>query len=436
MQQAYYDRSKYNLIRVILGKKEPGDTDAFAPVPEGETTHNVYTRAAESLASWRKKGILREEGEAALYGYSQTYTVPGTNEIRERRGFIALGHLYDYAEQVVYRHEQTFPKHKSDRLALFKATRAYCEQIYMLYSDPAFTAENLIFGTNKPADLEIVDEYEVVHRVWKLTDPKLINLIVTAMADKKLIIADGHHRYETSVTYMKERAAVLGLDQPSEAPEDDESPSNRADESLAPSAGLPQPAFPEAAMMMTFVNMEAPGITILPTHRVVFGLPAPYTLDGFLSAAEAYFDIRPLAEPDTRELTLAESVAFLAATPHGSYLLTAKLEATLAKLKELHPEITDRQAQLDVVQLHRIVLEHLLGLTHESIANTENIRYIRDPQEAVQQVQSGQADIAFLIKPVTLTQLRDISLSGDVMPQKSTDFYPKLLSGLAIYALD
>jgi len=207
MQQAYYERSKYNLIRVILGKKEPDDTDAFAPLPEGELPHNVYTRAAESLASWRKKGILREESEPALYGYSQTYKVPGTDEVRERRGFIALGHLYDYAEQVVYRHEQTFPKHKSDRLALFKATRAYCEQIYMLYSDPAFTAERLIFGSGAPADLEITDEYEVMHRVWKLADPHLINLIATSMADKKLIIADGHHRYETSVAYMHERAA-------------------------------------------------------------------------------------------------------------------------------------------------------------------------------------------------------------------------------------
>src|SRR6202789_3682720 len=131
MQQAYYDRSKYNLVRVILGKKEPGDTDAFAP-DAGETPqHNVYTRAAESLVSWRKKGILREESEPALYGYSQTYVLPGTTNIQERRGFIALGHLYDYADHVVYRHEQTFPKHKSDRLALFKATRAYCEKIYM-----------------------------------------------------------------------------------------------------------------------------------------------------------------------------------------------------------------------------------------------------------------------------------------------------------------
>ena len=149
MQESYYGRSPYNLIRVILGKKQAGDTDAS----------NVYTRAAATLNTWRTEGILREESEPALYGYSQTYTVPGSEtgteqapEVRERRGFIALGHLYDYAEQVVYRHEQTFPKHKSDRLALFKATRAYCEQIYMLYSDPTFTAEKLIFGMPDATD--------------------------------------------------------------------------------------------------------------------------------------------------------------------------------------------------------------------------------------------------------------------------------------------
>ena len=433
MQQAYYDRSKYNLIRVILGKKEPGDTDAFAPLPEGETAQNVYTRAAESLVSWRKKNVLREEGEAALYGYSQTYTVPGTEETQERRGFIGLGQLYDYAEQVVYRHEQTFPKHKSDRLALFKATRAYCEQIYMLYSDLAFTAESLIFESGAPADLEITDEYEVVHRVWKLTDATLINLIVTAMQDKKLIIADGHHRYETSVTYMKERAAELGLDQPAAlSDEEEESPSTRAEEHHA---GLPKPAFPEAAMMMTFVNMNAPGITILPTHRVVFGLEG-FSADTFLTAAEAYFEVLPVSAADPSVLAETPGVALLAAMRDATHLLIAKAEAVKAKLLELHPEMTARQAQLDVVQLHRIVLEHLLGLTHESIANTENIRYIRSAEEAVEQVHTGAADVAFLIKPVTLDQLRDISLSGDVMPQKSTDFYPKLLSGLAIYALD
>ena len=266
MQQRYYEASPYNLVRVILGKHEPGDTEPQEFLPPGEKAHNVYTRAAEYLHDWRKEHILAEESEPAVYGYSQTYTVPGTTEVRERRGFIALGHLYDYADKVVYRHEQTFPKHKSDRLALFKATRAYCEQIYMLYSDPAFTAEKLIFQgsfpngfDDNPADLAITDEYGVVHKLWKLTDPNLINLLLTAMADKKLIIADGHHRYETSVAYAKERSAQLKL--PLNQPLDE-------DERLNPSH-LPVPAFPEAAMMMTFVNMDAPGITILPTHRVV-----------------------------------------------------------------------------------------------------------------------------------------------------------------------
>ena len=427
MQQRYYERSPYNLIRIILGKHEPGDTEPQDFLPAGEKAHNVYTRAAEYFKAWRAERILAEEAEPALYGYSQTYTVPHTAEVRERRGFIALGHLYDYADKVVYRHEQTFPKHKSDRLALFKATRAYCEQIYMLYSDPAFSAEKLIFGAGKdgkgtrPADLAITDEYGVVHRVWKLTDPALINLILTAMADKKLIIADGHHRYETSVAYAKERSAQLKL--PLGEPVD-------PDEKLSASH-LPVPPFPEAAMMMTFVNMDAPGITILPTHRVVFGLK-DFTTEEFLTKAEEFFSITPLASADLEPLTVSEGTAFLVVTRDGNHLLQAKPEAVKAALQG----IPARQAQLDVVQLHSILLDRILGLSEERITQLGNVRFIREAAEAVEQVHSGEADITFLIKPITLDQLRDISLSGDVMPQKSTDFYPKLLSGLAIYALD
>jgi uncharacterized protein (DUF1015 family) len=420
MQQRYYEASPYNLIRVILGKHEPNDTEPQEFLPAGEKAHNVYTRAAETLNAWRKDHILAEESEPAIYGYSQTYTVPGTSETRERRGFIALGHLYEYADKVVYRHEQTFPKHKSDRLALFKATRAYCEQIYMLYSDPAFTAEKLIFDESSPADLAITDEYNVVHRVWKLTDPHLINLLLTAMADKKLIIADGHHRYETSVAYAKERSAQLKL--PLNQPRDE-------DEKLSPSH-LPQPAFPEAAMMMTFVNMDAPGITILPTHRVVSGIPS-FSSPDFITRASAFFDIKELDTPDISILAATKGTAFLAATGDGNYLLTPKPNVAAA-LKDISP----RQAQLDVVQLHRIILDKLLGLDQDTITRLGNVRYIREADEAVSLVTTGEADIAFLIKPITLDQLRDISLSGDVMPQKSTDFYPKLLSGLAIYALD
>jgi uncharacterized protein (DUF1015 family) len=427
MQQRYYESSPYNLVRVILGKHEPADTF------DGPDQNNVYTRAAEYLRNWRRDHILAEESEPAIYGYSQTYTVPGTDEIRERRGFIALGHLYDYADKVVYRHEQTFPKHKSDRLALFKATRTYCEQIYMLYSDPAFTAEKLIFEgsfpngfDDNPPDLAITDEYGVVHKLWKLTDPNLINLLLTAMADKKLIIADGHHRYETSVAYAKERGAQLKL--PLNQPLDE-------DDRISPRS-LPVPAFPEAAMMMTFVNMDAPGITILPTHRVVQGIEN-FSSPDFITKASVFYTITEIDEHAPAadliaSLSQSPGDSFVAVTGDGNYILTPKPEAIAPLLKDL----PTRQRQLGVAQLHAVVLDQLLGLTEDKIRATGNIQYLREAAEAVALVESGEADIAFLIKPITLDQLRDVSLSGEVMPQKSTDFYPKLLSGLAIYALD
>jgi len=438
MQDAYYAASPYNLIRVILGKHLPNDTEAGP---------NVYTRAAATLNDWRAEGILKEESEPALYGYSQTYKVPGTEEVRERRGFIALGQLYNYADHVVYRHEQTFPKHKSDRLALFQATRAYCEQIYMLYSDPTFTAEQAIFDSGTAPDLQITDEYDVLHRLWKLTDPALITKVLDAMADKKLIIADGHHRYETSTTYMHQRAAELGLD-PNAKPglEGGFSPLSQTPSEPGFSPGsaattLPAPAFPEAAMMMTFVNMDAPGITILPTHRVAFGLIG-FSGREFAARASAYFTVTeiaptlsghfPGAEGLLKRLNDTEGVAIIAATRDGDFLLTPKPEAIAPLLAGLSP----RQQQLDVTQLHKVVLEKLLGLSEDTVRAGSHVRYIREASDALQQVGCGNADVAFLIKPVTLDQMRDISINLEVMPQKSTDFYPKLLSGLAMYTLD
>ena len=260
-----------------------------------------------------------------------------------------------------------------------------------------------------------------MHRVWKLTDPALINPILTAMADKKLIIADGHHRYETSVAYAKERSAQLNL--PLNLP-------RNPDEKLG-SGKLPVPPFPEAAMMMTFVNIDAPGITILPTHRVVFGLDN-FNTDDFLAKASEFFTVAKLDSADLKPLTEAKGTAFLVATRDGNHLLQAKPDAVKAALAD----IPARQAQLDVVQLHSLLLDRILGLSQERITQLGNVHFIREADEAVAEVKSGKADVAFLINPVTMDQLRDISLSGDVMPQKSTDFYPKLLSGLAIYALD
>jgi uncharacterized protein (DUF1015 family) len=203
------------------------------------------------------------------------------------------------------------------------------------------------------------------------------------------------------------------------------------EEKLGSSRRLPAPPFPEAAMMMTFVNMDAPGITILPTHRVVFGLKEFKTAE-FLASAQEFFTVTPQASASLEPLSAAVGSAFLVVTREGYYLLRAMPEAVKAALAG----VPARQAQLDVVQLHSILLDRFLGLSQERITQLGNVRFIREAPEAVEQVRAGEADVAFLIKPITLDQLREVSLSGDVMPQKSTDFYPKLLSGLAIYALD
>jgi hypothetical protein len=193
--------------------------------------------------------------------------------------------------------------------------------------------------------------------------------------------------------------------------------------------------------MMTFVNMDAPGITILPTHRVAFGLIG-FTGRKFAERAEQYFTVEEIPVTTDghfpgvanllKRLNETSGVAFVAATREGDFLLTPKPEAIAPLLEELSP----RQHELDVTQLHKVVLERLLGLSEETIRAGSHVRYVREAEEALRQVGSGNGDVAFLIKPVTLEQMKDISLNLEVMPQKSTDFYPKLLSGLAMYTLD
>jgi uncharacterized protein (DUF1015 family) len=408
MQQAYYQRSPFNLVRIILGLPELFDAE------RGE---NVYTRAAHDFQAWREQGVLIQENEPCIFAYAQRFTVPGTEVVKERRGFIALGKLHEYADQVVFRHEQTLSKPKSDRLNLLKATRAHFGQIFMLYSDPAGSVEKILYEGNGAADAEVTDEYGVVHRIWRVNNPAAIRLLVTAMGDKKLIIADGHHRYETALKYSKEHQ------------------SGANGKSTSGTQQLPQPEFPEAAVMMTFVNMDSDELVILPTHRVVHGLNG-FFATAFLKAAEAFFTVEALPPFDAsafiEELKREKGTAFVAVTVAGAFLLRAKPDAMAAALAE----VPERQRQLDLTQLHSVVLEKLLGLDAEKVREQTNLRYLRDAQEAVELVRSGEADIAFLTNPVTMEQLKEVAFAGEVMPQKSTDFFPKLLSGLAIYALD
>ena len=407
MQQAYYQRSPYNLVRIILGLPELFDA---------ERNESVYTRAARDFRAWREQGILIQEKSPCIFAYAQQFQVPDSGVVKERRGFIALGKLHDYAEQVVFRHEQTLSKPKSDRLNLLRATRAHFGQIFMLYSDPAASVEQILFDGSGPADAAVTDEYGVVHRLWRVNDPAVLRLLTTAMADKKLIIADGHHRYETALAYSKEHAPAV---------------QTRTETNFV---HLPHPASPEAAVMMTFVNMDSEGLVILPTHRVVHSLQA-FDAAAFSRSAEEFFFVEALPESDAVShmgtLRQQPGTAFVAVTRRGDFLLRSKPDAVdaLARLPE-------RQRQLDLSHLHSIALERLLGLDPEKIREQTNLRYLRDATEAVEQVRRGEADVAFLTKPVTMEQLKEVAFAGEVMPQKSTDFYPKLLSGLAIYALE
>ncbi len=418
MQAGYYARSPYNLVRIILGLPELFDTP-------GE--NDVYTRAARDFREWRAQGILAQEAEPCLFAYAQQFTIPGTTRQAERRGLIALGAVSPYSEGIVFRHEQTHTRARVDRLNLLRATRAHFGQIFMLYSDPARSVESLLFSPASAGtvpDIEVRDEFGVVHRVWKIRDAATINMVQGALGDKKLIIADGHHRYETALAYAAETAPAWLKDTVG---------SRR------------QPPYPEAAVMMTLVNMEAEGLQILPTHRVLSGLEAFDAPGFFARAANVFSSVEDLSGVDPRnaqDLTAALSAATAKAPPNATVLLAvtrsrvcALTMDTAARAAAL-PGLPERRRQLDMVVLHEAVLANLLGIDAEAVREGAYVQYAREASEAVAPVLRGDAQLAFLVNPVTLAQLRENTFAGEVMPQKSTDFYPKLLSGLAIYALD
>jgi uncharacterized protein (DUF1015 family) len=410
MQARYYAASPYNLVRIILGKRNATDS----------AKDNPYTRAAEFFRDWRAKGIFLQDPKPSIYRYTQRFTVPGTKSELERKGFIALGKVEDYSSGVVFRHEETLAKPKADRLDLLRATRALFGQIFMLYSDPGSQIENALSKTGRP-DLELRDEYEVLHQVWRVSEPEILALVTDKMQQKKLIIADGHHRYETALNYRNERrAAAAG------AGGGDGASSHSRSQALS-----------YEFAMMTFINMDSPGLLILPTHRVVHGLSA-FAMKSFRQGAGKYFSVEEVdssidASPATSILKeAAHTGTALIAVARDRVFLLSRPKAPA----EVFGGLSFRQQRLDVVQLHKCVLERVLGISEEAIREQTNITYIRDAGEAMNMVREGNSDVAFLMNPARIEQVRDIAFAGEVLPQKSTDFYPKLLSGLTVYALE
>ncbi len=400
MQEKYYAASPYNLVRIILGRRESGDN----------TVENVYSRAADFGREWRKQEVLVQDPNPSIYAYSQAFTSP-SGQKAERHGFIALGRVEDYSAKVVFRHEQTLAKPKADRLDLLRTTRTHYEQLFLLYEDSGEIDALLAAQTKAPPTIDVIDEYGVAHRVWQISEPKVLASMQKAMRDKKLVIADGHHRYETALNFRNE---------------------------CREAAGKSDPDAPFEFVMMTFVNMNDPGLLVLPTHRVVHSLKS-FSVDEFQQAARTVFELEAVdSQIDAAKASELlrdrgrDRTALLAVAKDRAFLLHSPKAAAAKFLSGL----SAGQQSLDVVQLHKCLLEGVLNLTEESIRNQENLSYLRDASEALQQVRSGSANLAFLMNPCPVQKVRDIAFAGEVMPQKSTDFYPKLLSGLTAYALD
>jgi len=405
MQSRYYDASPHNLVRIILGKSQPTD----------HLKENVYTRAAASFHDWRRQGIFLQDPQQSLYQYIQRFQPPAGGPELERRGFIALGKIEDYSAGIVHRHEQTLAKPKADRLELLRATRAHFGQLFMLYSDPAAEVDAALSAS--PADMEngigIRDEYGVLHHVRKVSDPNLIEIVRDKMRDKKLIIADGHHRYETAMNYRNQRRAAAEPPSSSELP-------------------------PYEFVMMTFINMDSPALVILPTHRVVHSLES-FSPDTLRDRARSYFSVEEV-DPSidaNRAIGILRAAgkagtALLGVTADRAFLFDTPRPLAADLLKDL----SLRLQGLDVLQLHKCLLEGVLEISEDDIRDQKNVSYVRDVGEALARVRQGSANIAFLMNPVRMRQVRDIAFAGEVLPQKSTDFYPKLLSGLTVYALE
>ena len=369
MRARYQSLSPYNLVRVILGERKASDNEH----------DNVYTRAAGHLRDWIARGVLEQDNQPSLYAYYQEFTVPDTNEKLVRKGFIGLGALEPYTEGVVFRHEQTLSGPKKDRLELLRHTHAHFGQIFMLYPDPAGEIDKELDDAAQAApDGVTSDEYGAFHRLWRIADPERVAKIQQLMADKKLLIADGHHRYETALAFRGENPRLTGSDK----------------------------------VMMTFVNMHAPGLKILATHRLVSGL-ANFQKDEFLRRAGSDFRVEKVGSLEEVQKRRGIGAAI------GSELFLL--------------EPNDGAGTLDVRILHELLLAKALGVGEDAVREERNVRYIRGVEAAVEEARNGAAQVAFLLKPTSVQQVADISFAGGVMPQKSTDFYPKLLSGLTIY---
>jgi uncharacterized protein (DUF1015 family) len=391
-QEALYQKNPHNVVRLIFGKGSDQDSD----------TDNRYTRSAKVFEGWINEGVLKRDDEPGLYLYSQEYEFEGERFCRV--GFFALVKIEDFSEGNICPHEFTLAKAKTDRTKLLNACHANFSPIFGLYSDPEGKIDSFLHEGVKSKPLSVIDDSKIVHKLWRLSNSESNKKICDLIRDKKIYIADGHHRYETALAFSKDnKDKVIG----------------------------------SVHVMMFLTNMDSDSMSIFPIHRVVKS-PTPFDFAKFLERVTEYFDVIPWstevsgAEIKSRLQEYGKDrITFCAYMgKERTYTLIAHDPNNILPLLD-KSEPKDLQV-LDVMQLHAIIFREILGIDTRDTAGQQYVSYKVNSEEAMAMVDVGDYDVAFFINPTQIDEVRRLAGMGIRLPQKATFFYPKLLSGLVI----
>lgn len=379
-------KNKYNIINLEL--------------PVGE---NRYEKAGETLKEWMKDGILRKDPVPGYYVYREDFEVNGKKY--SFQGFMTELESRPFSDGVVLPHEETLSKAKEDRFNLMKTCFCNFSQIYALFTDEGNTVENILRTVTSAQPLQcFTDDNGVTHSMWPIYDDITKNKLTRFFEDKKLYIADGHHRYETSVNfknYLYENGIIS-------TPDDGGN-----------------------FVLTMLVPMESDGLVVFPTHRIVRGLDS-FNKEDLIEKSKKYFSVEKIEKGDVErklsELYSSGEKAFVMYC--GDYHLFTLKDSRFTK--EIYPDKSDAYCGLDVTVLHSLVLEKVLGIDKENMANQKNLIYTRDISEAVKSVDKGEADCSFILNPTKVEEIKNVATAGEKMPQKSTYFYPKLITGMVM----
>lgn len=399
LQQALYDRSPYNVVRLILNQEKPSDSEA----------DNRYIRASQTLRAWQNEGILAQDSARGLYVYHQDFEVEGRRYTR--KGFMARVRLEPFGQGKIYPHEETLAGPKADRLKLFHATQMNLSQIFGLFPDEeGMVQEKLDAAVGRALPLQATDHLGVVSKLWPVTDQHVISAVTGLMGPKPIFIADGHHRYETALRYLEEKKATGEVKGPDAAAN---------------------------YVLMMLVSMQDPGLVILPTHRLVSGL-RDVKAEELGSLLGKHFEVRTIGKGpeaaketwDQIEMDGSQDLLGIGTVCDGVWQLARFRDPEV--MSQLAADHTPAWRSLGVAYLQRLVLDRVLP---EANLGQPKVQYVHLIKEVNDVIAGKGCQVAFLVPPASMGHVENIAGNLEKMPPKSTYFYPKLLSGLVFHSL-